>query len=54
MEGNISLKLKILHIYWYIILHNPVKRQLKVFLEVRYVIYRAYMVTRQIKVAMAI
>ena len=31
IERNISLKLKILHLYWYIILHNPVKRQLKVF-----------------------
>ena len=31
MERNISLKLKILHIYWYMILHNPVERQLKVF-----------------------
>ena len=31
IERNISLKLKILHIYWYIILNNPVERQFKVF-----------------------
>ena len=31
IERKISLKLKILLTYWYIILLNPIKRQLKVF-----------------------
>ena len=31
LERIISLELKILHVYWYIILLYPVKRQLKVF-----------------------
>ena len=35
-----------MHIYWYIILLNPVKRQLKVFHG--FYIYRVYMVAKQI------
>ena len=46
-----SIELRILHIFWYVVLLNPVKRQLNAF---RYVNYRHDMVAKQIKVAMAV